>query len=67
VIPDRARLVLDGEIRRTPEVERNSPDFGKPSCRSPARLVGGVQSSQDAEQVANGLERKRRKLSFGHE
>lgn len=66
-MPGAFRRVIEREIRRAPELERHAADFGKPSLAGAAHLVGRIQSSQDAEEVANGLERERRKLLVTHE
>src|SRR4029453_11781903 len=61
-----AGFVVERQIGRPSQLERHSPNFGETPFSSSARLVRGVQSPQDAEKVADGLERKRRKLFLGH-
>jgi hypothetical protein len=48
-----------GERRGPPELDGQGRDFSQPSRPGAARLVSGVQSPQDAQEVAHGLERER--------
>ena len=62
----RPRAVGASECRRPPELHRQRGDFLEPAGARTARLVSGVQSPQDAQEVAHGLERKRIRVYGWH-